>query len=271
MGIVDTQGMLRAIHIAPQVREGAARRQGDPAVTLGLDFHDVMAANATVGGPDTGYFDALGAIPKSCRIPWEPVGRNLFFQLEYADETAAVCTRNVLHRVPGARRASGHRAGDGARVRVHAVQRDHGQRRRQGPPRSPDRHAPLHLLRAAAAVRVGGVLRRDHGHLPVARHRARQHARGDGPRVHGGHDRVRRAASRGRRRRRVQELRQGRGPPPRPAADLHGALVERGGRPERPSAPVAARSRGARRCCTTPTGRAACRRRCTTCSAAYSG
>ena len=74
---------------------------GVPAVTLGLDFHDVMAADAKVGGADTGYYDAtVRVIPESCRvIPWEPERRQLFFQLEYAGETAAICPRNVLRRV----------------------------------------------------------------------------------------------------------------------------------------------------------------------------
>jgi glutamine synthetase len=102
VGIVDTQGMLRGKYVSRRKFASALRDgMGVPAVTLGLDFHDVMAANATVGGPDTGYFDALvRVIPESCRvIPWEPQGRNLFFQLEYVDDTAAVCTRNVLHRV----------------------------------------------------------------------------------------------------------------------------------------------------------------------------
>jgi glutamine synthetase len=110
VGIVDTQGMLRGKYVSRRKFESALRDgMGIPAVTLGLDFHDVMAANATVGGADTGYFDALvRVIPESCRvIPWEPVGRNLFFQLEYADETAAVCTRNVLHRVLARAEAQG--------------------------------------------------------------------------------------------------------------------------------------------------------------------
>lgn len=102
VGIVDTQGMLRGKYVSRGKLEGALRDgMGIPAVTLGLDYHDVMAANATVGGPDTGYFDALvRVIPESCRvIPWEPDRRNLFFQLEYADDTAAICSRNVLRRV----------------------------------------------------------------------------------------------------------------------------------------------------------------------------
>jgi glutamine synthetase len=102
VGIVDTQGTLRGKYLSRRKFESALRDgMGVPAVTLGLDFHDVMAANSAVGGADTGYFDALvRVIPESCReIPWEPPRRNLFFQLEYVGDTAAVCTRNVLQRV----------------------------------------------------------------------------------------------------------------------------------------------------------------------------
>ena len=102
VGIVDTQGTLRGKYLSRRKFESALRDgMGVPAVTLGLDFHDVMAANSVVGGADTGYFDALvRVIPESCReIPWEPPRRNLFFQLEYVGDTAAVCTRNVLQRV----------------------------------------------------------------------------------------------------------------------------------------------------------------------------
>jgi glutamine synthetase len=102
VGIVDTQGMLRGKYLSRRKFESALRDgMGVPAVTLGLDFHDVMAANSVVGGADTGYFDALvRVIPESCRvIAWEPPRRNLFFQLEYVGDTAAVCTRNVLQRV----------------------------------------------------------------------------------------------------------------------------------------------------------------------------
>jgi glutamine synthetase len=102
VGLVDTQGMLRGKYVSRRKFEGALRDgMGMPAVTLGLDLHDVMAANATVGGADTGYFDALvRVIPESCRvIAWEPPRRNLFFQLEYVGDLAAICTRNVLQRV----------------------------------------------------------------------------------------------------------------------------------------------------------------------------
>ena len=102
VGIVDTLGLLRGKYISRRKFESALRDgMGVPAVTLGLDFHDVMAADAKVGGADTGYYDAtVRVIPESCRvIPWEPERRQLFFQLEYADETAAICPRNVLRRV----------------------------------------------------------------------------------------------------------------------------------------------------------------------------
>jgi glutamine synthetase len=102
VAIVDTQGTLRGKYVSRRKIESALRDgMGMPAVTLGLDFHDVMAANSAIGGADTGYFDALvRVIPESCRaIAWEPPRRNLFFQLEYVGETAAICSRNVLQRV----------------------------------------------------------------------------------------------------------------------------------------------------------------------------
>jgi glutamine synthetase len=102
VGIVDTQGLLRGKYVSRRKFDSALRDgMGVPAVTLGLDFHDVMAADSKVGGADTGYYDAtVRVIPESCRvIPWEPERRQLFFQLEYADETAAICPRNVLRRV----------------------------------------------------------------------------------------------------------------------------------------------------------------------------
>ncbi len=70
VGIVDTQGTLRGKYISRRKVESALRDgMGMPAVTLGLDFHDVMATNATVGGADTGYVDALvRVIPESCRV-----------------------------------------------------------------------------------------------------------------------------------------------------------------------------------------------------------
>ena len=110
VGIVDTLGMLRGKYISRRKFESALRDgMGVPAVTLGLDFHDVMAADAKVGGADTGYYDAtVRVIPESCRvIPWEPERRQLFFQLEYAGETAAICPRNVLRRVLDRAQAQG--------------------------------------------------------------------------------------------------------------------------------------------------------------------
>ena len=102
VGIVDTQGMLRGKYISRRKFESALRDgMGVPAVTLGLDFHDVMAAELRrrrcrhrllrrprARDPGVVPGDRLGA-PR----------RNLFFQLEYVGETAAVCTRNVLQRV----------------------------------------------------------------------------------------------------------------------------------------------------------------------------
>jgi glutamine synthetase len=102
VGLVDTQGLLRGKYVSRRKFESALRDgMGVPAVTLGLDFHDVMAADARVGGAATGYYDALvRVVPESCRvIPWEPERRQLFFQLEYADETAAICPRNLLRRM----------------------------------------------------------------------------------------------------------------------------------------------------------------------------
>jgi glutamine synthetase len=82
---------------------------GMPAVTLGLDYNDVIAENAKVSNADEGYRDAIvRVIPESCRVvPWEPAGRNLFFQLEYGDETAAICPRNVCKRVMARAEAMG--------------------------------------------------------------------------------------------------------------------------------------------------------------------
>lgn len=102
VGLVDTQGMLRGKYLSRRKFLSAAESgMGIPAVTLGLDYNDVIAENAKISDGSRGYYDALvRVIPDSCRvIPWEPPGRNLLFQLEYADETAAICPRNVFKRV----------------------------------------------------------------------------------------------------------------------------------------------------------------------------
>ncbi|MGH6719737.1 MAG: glutamine synthetase family protein [Alphaproteobacteria bacterium] len=102
VGLVDTQGMLRGKYLSRRKFLSALDHGlGIPAVTLGLDFNDVIAENAKVSDADRGYYDALvRVVPDSCRvIPWEPSGRDLFFQLEYADDTTAICPRNLLKRV----------------------------------------------------------------------------------------------------------------------------------------------------------------------------
>lgn len=102
VGLVDTQGMLRGKYLSRRKFLGALEHgMGMPAVTLGIDYNDVIAENAAVADADTGYYDALvRVIPESCRlVPFEPPGRNLFFQLEYADATTAICPRNVFKRV----------------------------------------------------------------------------------------------------------------------------------------------------------------------------
>jgi glutamine synthetase len=102
VGLVDTQGMLRGKYLSRRKFLSTLEHGlGIPAVTLGLDLHDVIAENAAVADADSGYYDAtVRVIPDSCRIvPFEPPGRNLFFQLEYADKTVAICPRNVFKRV----------------------------------------------------------------------------------------------------------------------------------------------------------------------------
>ena len=263
----------RQARLAPQVRERVRDGMGVPAVTLGLDFHDVMAANAVVGGADTGYFDALArVIPEF--LPRDRLGaaapepllparvRRRHGRRLHASRSCNGCWSGAA---PGAR--ADHRT----RVRVHAVQGDVRHRGREGAPKPAGGDAALDLLRAAAAVGVGGVLQRDYGCLPLPRHRARQHARGDGPRVHGGHHRLRgprcgspttRSCSRATRR-------------PWPRGATCSSASWRAGR-TRPTATAATCTSPcatpiARRSCTTPTGRTACPRRCTTCSAACSG
>lgn len=102
VGLVDTQGTLRGKYLSRRKFLSALEHGiGIPAVTLGIDYTDVIFENAAVAKADTGYYDALArVIPDSCRlVPFEPPGRNLFFQLEYADAVAAVCPRNVFKRV----------------------------------------------------------------------------------------------------------------------------------------------------------------------------
>ena len=270
VGIVDTLGMLRGKYISRRKFESALRDgMGVPAVTLGLDFHDVMAADAKVGGADTGYYDAHGARDPGV-VPGDPVG---------ARAPAAVLPARVRRRdgrdLPAQRAAARPRPGAGAGprarhrsgVRVHAVQRDERLGGREGSPRPAGGDAALDLLRAPAAVRVGGVLRRLDRRVPLATDRARQPPRGDGAGLHGGHDPVRPCAAGGGRRGGVQELREGRRASPRPAAQLHGALVEPGRRPERPPPPLVSRHRPPRGAARPGRPSTACRRRCCTCSA----
>ncbi len=102
VALVDTQGTLRGKYLSRRKFMSVIEHGlGFPAVTLGLDFNDVIAEDAKVSDASLGYPDALlRVVPDSCRqIPWEPKGRDLFFQLEYADDTAAICPRNVLKRV----------------------------------------------------------------------------------------------------------------------------------------------------------------------------
>ncbi|MEX2650808.1 MAG: glutamine synthetase [Alphaproteobacteria bacterium] len=102
VGLVDTQGMLRGKYLSRRKFLSAVEHgMGVPAVTLGLDYNDVIAENAKISDARGGYYDALvRVIPDSCRVvPFEPPGRDLFFQLEYADATTAICPRNVFKRV----------------------------------------------------------------------------------------------------------------------------------------------------------------------------
>ena len=102
VGMVDTQGMLRGKYLSRRKFLSALDHGlGIPAVTLGLDYNDVIAENAKISDAGQGCCDAiLRVIPDSCRvIPWEPARRNLFFQIEYGDETAALCLRLVFKRI----------------------------------------------------------------------------------------------------------------------------------------------------------------------------
>lgn len=102
VGLVDTQGMLRGKYLSRgKFLSALDHGMGIPAVTLGLDYNDVIAETAKVSDASRGYYDALvRVIPDSCRlVPWEPARRNLFFQIEYADEAAAICPRGVFKRV----------------------------------------------------------------------------------------------------------------------------------------------------------------------------
>lgn len=102
VGLVDTQGMVRGKYLSRgKFLSALDQGMGIPAVTLGLDYNDVIAETAAVSDASRGYYDAVvRVVPDSCRqVPWEPERRNLFFQLEYADDTAAVCPRSVFKRM----------------------------------------------------------------------------------------------------------------------------------------------------------------------------